>query len=100
MKSSMPTWVSLSADAADVFSYRTRQLEAIQADTEAIARKLDLMTLLSLMPQRTAGAGTLQLEQRAHAGEVERIAAACATLDAELGRLIPLLCPLTKDVVS
>jgi hypothetical protein len=99
MKRSMPTWVSLSADAADVFSYRTRQLEAFQADTEAIARKLDLMTLLSLMPQHTAGAGTLQLEQRAHTSEVEQIAAA-STLDAELGRLIPLLCALTKEVVS
>jgi hypothetical protein len=99
MKRSMPTWVSLSADAADVFSYRTRQLEAFQADTEAIARELDLMTLLSLMPQHTAGAGTLQLEQRAHTSEVEQIAAA-STLDAELGRLIPLLCALTKEVVS
>ena len=100
MKRSMPTWVSLSADAADVFPYRTRQLGTIQADTEAIARRSDFTTFLSLMPQRTAGAGTLQLEQRAHTSEVEPIAAACATLDAELGRLIPLLCALTKEVVS
>jgi hypothetical protein len=99
MKRSMPTWVSLCADAADVFSYRTRQLEAFQADTEAIARKLVRMTLFRLMPRRTAGAGTLQLEQRAHTSEVEQIAAA-STLDAELGRLIPLLCALTKEVVS
>jgi Skp family chaperone for outer membrane proteins len=99
MKRSMPTWVSLSADAADVFSYRTRQLGTIQADTEAIARKLVRMTLLRLMPQRTAGAGTLQLEQRAHTSEVEQIAAA-STLDAELGRLIPLLCAQTKEVAS
>jgi hypothetical protein len=45
------------------------------------------------------GAAVRQRERRAHTGDAEQIAAACATLEAEPGHLAAIAGTLAKEVV-
>jgi hypothetical protein len=98
MKRSMPRRVSLSADEADLLSYRSRQLGVIQSIIEEITSELALTTFSALNTQRATRAA-LQVQQRTHTGGAQQIAVACAALAAELAHLIPRWCAPTKEVV-
>jgi HPt (histidine-containing phosphotransfer) domain-containing protein len=74
--------------------------EAITArDATALARGAHtLKGAVSNLAAHAAGAAALCLEQHARTGNLAQASAACASLESEIERLIPVLTALTKEI--